>query len=961
MATLAEFAQQLEESGIVPPDKLKSLLAARESLRTAGDLARELVKQNQLTRFQAQQAYDGKAKSLVMGNYTLLDKIGAGGMGQVYKARHRRMDRIVAVKMLPPAVVKDTSAQARFQREVFAAAKLSHVNIVAAFDADLAGDAPFLVMEYVDGTDLAALVRRGGPLPIAKAVGCIVQTARGLDYAHKQGIVHRDIKPGNLLVDKAGRIKILDMGLARMQGPNQTLLETQAELTNAGTVVGTIDYMAPEQAVDSKLADHRSDIYSLGCTLYFLLSGKAVYDDDTVIGKLLAHREKPIPSLAGVQPQVPAALDEVFRRMVAKKPDDRFQSMGEVIAALQSFGKPPSGIAVAPPEISGGQTAVAASAPLSDSVGQTAASGSGVSQLAATPHKWTPRKIAIAGGAGIPAAILIALLLHALGGSTTDGDPKPTPGNDHTVSSTTSPSGNSTGPSGKSPGPSAASGLDHQVAAWVLTHGRSWLKIAVGTQGPLEVKPEDSLPPAPFKVIEITLEDVPITEKELLRLAKLSDLAKLTLVNDGVTDAMLTKLPRLSNLNYLNVAGNPLTAAGLKQIARQTELQSLGLYGDVVSSEALRNLEPLVNLNRLDLGNTQIDADRLRQLGRLAKLNRLEVTNTPLTDADLTGLSGERLTMLNLARTKITDAGLGQLPTLLPELRYLGLQETSVTATGVAAVKQALPNCLVEWTPAAAPTPAPTVAPAVVTDRAAAEWVFSIQGTAQLTISEAGGLERVLPPGARLPPGPFRITEINFFNAPQQNPDFSRLNGLTELRRLSMQRCDLSDAMLAALPPLPALEFLSLAGNPGVTDAALKSLGARTNLRTLILSGTGVSGAGLLYLRPLAKLNSLTLNNLTDFRGQSLGELAALSGLRHVALVQTPLGDAELAALKSDSLQILDLRLTRITDEGLKRLPEQLPRLDWINVANTVVTAGGIAALEKALPRCIIEWTPPAK
>src|SRR5579871_1316838 len=178
MGTLAQFVQQLEDCEIVDPRQLKIVLAAGESLRTAGDLARELVKQKQLTQFQAQRVYEGKAKSLVLGNYTILDKIGAGGMGQVYKARHRRMERIVAVKMLPPDVARNDAAQARFQREVVAAAKLGHPNIVAAYDADLVGDAPFLVMEFVDGVDLAALVRRAGPLPLHKAIGCVLQTAR---------------------------------------------------------------------------------------------------------------------------------------------------------------------------------------------------------------------------------------------------------------------------------------------------------------------------------------------------------------------------------------------------------------------------------------------------------------------------------------------------------------------------------------------------------------------------------------------------------------------------------------------------------------------------------------------------------------------------------------------------------------------------------------------------------------
>src|SRR5262249_38422027 len=171
-----------------------------------------------LTKFQAEQVWQGKGKSLVLGNYVLLEKIGQGGMGAVYKAEHRRMKRIVAIKMLPPNLLQNPAAVARFQREVEAAARLRHPHIVAADDADEANGVHFLVMEDGDGRDLSALVKRNGPFPVAQAVHCILQAARGLEFAHKKGIVHRDIKPANLLLDSEGVVKILDMGLARMEG-----------------------------------------------------------------------------------------------------------------------------------------------------------------------------------------------------------------------------------------------------------------------------------------------------------------------------------------------------------------------------------------------------------------------------------------------------------------------------------------------------------------------------------------------------------------------------------------------------------------------------------------------------------------------------------------------------------------------------------------------------------------------
>jgi serine/threonine protein kinase len=329
---LETILKQLEDSGIVAAGKLKEFVPPKAHPSSGDELVKELVKQKQLTPFQAQHVNAGKAKSLILGGYTILDKIGAGGMGQVFKALHRRMDRIVAIKMLPTAMMKDAAAAARFEREVRAAAKLNHPNIVTAYDADQANGVHFLVMEYVEGSDLSALVKKNGPFPVSKAVNYVLQAARGLEFAHKKGVVHRDIKPANLLLDNEGTVKILDMGLARIdQGDG----EAQAELTGTGAVMGTVDYMSPEQAFNTHNADARADIYSLGCSLYYLIAGKATYGGDSVMEKLLAHREKPIPSLRNAQPDISEQVQAVFTKMVAKKIEDRYQTMTEVIAALE--------------------------------------------------------------------------------------------------------------------------------------------------------------------------------------------------------------------------------------------------------------------------------------------------------------------------------------------------------------------------------------------------------------------------------------------------------------------------------------------------------------------------------------------------------------------------------------------------------------------------------------------------
>lgn len=330
---IEKFIQQLEDSGILAGDTIKDFIPPKASPKDATELALELVRKKKLTKFQAEEVSKGKGKSLVLGNYVLMEKIGAGGMGQVFKAEHRRMHRTVAIKMLPPNVTKDAAAIARFEREVTAAAKLRHPNIVAADDADCANGVHFLVMELVEGNDLSALVKKKGPFSVAQALNYLLQAAKGLEAAHKKGIVHRDIKPANLLLDKEGVVKILDMGLARLSLDGDDA--PQADLTSTGTIMGTVDYMAPEQALDTKAADARADIYALGCSLFFLLTGKSTYEGDTLMKKLLAHRDQPIPALRTIRPEVSEQIEAVFKKLVAKKVEDRYQSMTEVIVELE--------------------------------------------------------------------------------------------------------------------------------------------------------------------------------------------------------------------------------------------------------------------------------------------------------------------------------------------------------------------------------------------------------------------------------------------------------------------------------------------------------------------------------------------------------------------------------------------------------------------------------------------------
>ena len=354
--TLDVFVNCLHKSQLVDRGEIETLVQKIKPADT-NSFAKALVSRKRLTPFQAKALKQGRYKGLVLGNYIVLEKLGEGGMGHVFKARHRRMGRIVCLKVLRSSGRKSPEMVERFKRETRAVASLNHPNIVVAHDADESDGIPFLVMEYIEGLDLSQYVKKHGEMPASKVVPLMLQAAQALAYAHDQGVVHRDIKPHNLLLDTTGSVKILDMGLARFdsyltESPDAS---THAAMTNSGVVMGTVDYMSPEQAMNCRNADARSDIYSLGCTLYFMLTGKPLYDGQTVMERLIAHREKATPWLANEAPGVSLELAAVFQKMVAKEAEDRYQSMNDLIddlGILAAGGTPNAAIKVVEPALS---------------------------------------------------------------------------------------------------------------------------------------------------------------------------------------------------------------------------------------------------------------------------------------------------------------------------------------------------------------------------------------------------------------------------------------------------------------------------------------------------------------------------------------------------------------------------------------------------------------------------------
>jgi hypothetical protein len=280
----------------------------------------------------------------VLGEYELIEELGHGGMGRVYKALHTKLDRVVALKVLTLGRVSDHRAVARFEREMKAIGKLDHRHIVRAYDAREIEGTPTLIMEYIEGLDLAEIVRRLGPLPASDACEMVRQAALGLQYVHEHGLVHRDIKPSNLMLTPQGEIKILDLGLARFHLDQSQAEETAGtgqtaggEMTGTDQAMGTADYMAPEQISNSRAADIRADIYSLGCTLYKLLAGRAPFDDAAHQGpaeKMAAHAGEMPPSIRQFRPDIPDGLAAVLDRMLARIPEARYSVPVEVADAL---------------------------------------------------------------------------------------------------------------------------------------------------------------------------------------------------------------------------------------------------------------------------------------------------------------------------------------------------------------------------------------------------------------------------------------------------------------------------------------------------------------------------------------------------------------------------------------------------------------------------------------------------
>ncbi len=342
--TSASFLNGVRSSGLVDAEPLDAVV--REMRATGADvgdsrtIAEELIRREMLTSWQADKLLQGRHKGFFLGRYRLMRLLGTGQMSAVYLGRHVMMEHLCAIKVLPADKVADTSYLGRFFREAKAVAALNHPNVIRAYDVDKQVEAGteihFLVMEYVEGKALSKLVeeKEDHHIDLVLAVDVIRQSAEGLAHAHAVNMVHRDIKPDNLLVNDRGELKILDLGLARFF---KTTDEESLTLKHDERVIGTADYLAPEQAIDSHTVDSRADIYGLGCTFYFALTGHPPFTEGTLVQRLMAHQSQPVPPVINERPDVPESLTKILERMLAKKADDRYQTARELADDLTAW------------------------------------------------------------------------------------------------------------------------------------------------------------------------------------------------------------------------------------------------------------------------------------------------------------------------------------------------------------------------------------------------------------------------------------------------------------------------------------------------------------------------------------------------------------------------------------------------------------------------------------------------
>jgi len=948
---LDEFLTNLSQSGLLPPSevsRLREKVQKDPSTGTVADVIELLVHEHKLTAYQAELLAHGRPDRLVLGNYVILEKLGQGGMGTVYKARHRRMNRLVALKVLPPSLSQMPEAIARFQREVEAAARLQHPHIAAAYDADEAGGIHFLVMEYVDGPNLSACVKQLGPLPLAVAVRLTIQAAHALAAAHAQGIVHRDIKPGNMMVSSQGVLKVLDLGLARMRSSDGS--DVPSDMTQTGRVMGTVDYMAPEQARDAKHVDLRADIYSLGCTLYFLATGRPPAEGESLAEKLLWHQTQPLPPLVGQVPHATPQLDAVLQKMTAKKPEDRYPSMQAVAEALEQClaNLPPTDPGLPIPGLDRLASGTASASGLSQYHQPTvvaAASDTVVARPAPALAGPLHRKGVWLALAGCVAALVGGWLLapHASFWAS-PGAGKDAPVAELVVLVEDGPAevlvnGQRRGTAAGADRPLVLSLPPGVVLVRIAREGfvplERRVELAAGEQQRVAVRLEKSHvlpppPPSPHAAYEKLLSFVFQQGGSVMAVTGGGQLVH--------ARAMSDLPPRPVEMLGIQLDNTSTRDADLPLLAQARGLRELSLAGTQITDQGAEALAALTRLTHLNLARTQVGNATLAALARLTELRELNLDKTQVTDPGLARLASlKNLERLYLSDTQVTDVGIERLRELAA-LKRVTLHGTGLTEAGHAALAAALPELEIGWDGADV-------------ERSVALKLLA-HGARLVLVDRTGRRLENVRDADSLPPGRISLREVDLRasrsvreedlkllgllaeverivlpNVPIGPQGLAPLHGLTTLRQLDLGTLVLPPASLEALRrALPQCEVLLR--EPADREVARRVLGLGGKV-TIVTERKEVR-------RGLARVEELPAG---PFFVQAI-DLAGLSVVDDAALAQID---------ELPQLEALLLAGTGIRDEGLARLPA-CKSLTELSLSETGVTAEGVALLA-ALPR----------
>ncbi len=554
----------------------------------------------------------------VLGSYELLERVGEGGMGWVYRARHKRLGSFAAVKILKLSINESRDVLARFIREGRAAASLRHPHIATAFDAGEDGPWNFIAFEFLEGENLRQIVVRDGPLSPPLAIAYLRQAAAGLAHAHDQGIVHRDVKPANIMLERTGNIKVLDLGLAAVRSH-----QDGSDVTTVDVLMGTIDYMAPEQGLDARRANAQSDIYSLGCTLYYLLTGKPMFVGETEMERLIAHREQPIPVLREARPDVPLELEQVYCKLVAKQPPDRYATMKEVIAACDSLDF---------------------SKYLPDAT-----------QPSVRIWRWKWPVVAVG---TLVAVLFVAWLL----GQRFDFGALALRNKDRDIRQKASRILELGGSFD-----TLINGEKVNVAAVEQVPKAPFQITAMDLQGEKATEEEILALLPGLQLTELGLQHAQLTSSGLRKIVQLAPAVE-RLHLGGANLAQVDPAP-LAQLRYLKTVWIGRTGVGddaAQALSKIESLEYVWIGETSVGNEGVRAIAALPHLQGLGLEDTRVTAEGLEPLENTS-LQQLILDGLPITDGDvdrLARLSG--LKSLKLTDTGITDAGLERLRNLLP-------------------------------------------------------------------------------------------------------------------------------------------------------------------------------------------------------------------------------------------------------------------------------------------------------